>query len=145
MLMILWWTWTSIIWLQKLRLCPESVSKCLIFWHSYSISPWLDSLRNWIAKSAVYDQSKWDSMTYGQDYPVRQKMVELCFVNSLDFNMYLWPQVSGAHQNHYWQMIWSPFTASVSKFDSGHLSWDRHAPESGNSAYQFSSSLISHE
>ena len=47
-------------------------------------------------------------MAYGQDSPVRLKVVELCMVHSFDDDMCTWPQVSGAPQNRYWRMNRSP-------------------------------------
>ena len=40
-------------------------------------------------------------MAYGQDSPVRLKVVELCMVHSFDDDMYTSPQVSGAPENRY--------------------------------------------
>jgi len=88
----------------------DQPSWCLIFCHSYWISPWHTLLPNWICKSAMHDLSKRDSwhITYGQDSPVHLKVVELGIVNSIDFDMCTWLQVSSTSHNHCWRMILSP-------------------------------------
>jgi hypothetical protein len=40
-------------------------------------------------------------MAYGQDSPMRLKVVELCMVHSFDVDMCAWQQVSGAPPNRY--------------------------------------------
>jgi hypothetical protein len=105
--------------------------------------PWLSSFPNWIPKPAVHDQSNRDSMTYGKDSPVPWKVAELNFVHSFNLEMCMWPEVCGAHYNHYRLIVWSPITVLFSKYDSGYLSWARLALGICNVAYQFSLSLIS--
>jgi hypothetical protein len=84
--------------------------RCLIFWHSSSISPWHTILPDWIAKSAVHDLSKWDLwyMAYGHDFPVRLKVVALWIVSSFDADMCTWPQGSGPPENRSWRIIRRP-------------------------------------
>ena len=61
---------TSMICQQKLRICHEWVSLCLILWHKYSISPSLFWLPNGIGEYAVWDLSR----RYAQDSLVHRNL-----------------------------------------------------------------------
>jgi len=141
--MILQCTRTSIRCQEKLQLCHLSVSRWLISWHRYSISPRLpllptridtysdtwaehcaESLRpNGIRKDVVHRSVVPRLMTCADDPPVDLDVIEWCCFQSFNFQMHTWHQVLGAPQMRTWWMV--------------QITWLRHSQSSTIASYRY--------
>jgi len=138
MVRILRCSWISIRYQRMMWHCYKSVSQCLVFCHSNSISPCLMFLPTGIGKYSGLDQLSRDSGQIG-DYVVHLEVCKLCFFSVLTSKCICGLWLSWAPQIHNWQMIRSPLLHQT-QYSTYAIYCEMGQPGMCNAAYQLTSS-----